>query len=122
MKKVITAGCLILALHQADPVHADDMFLPKLESAANQVIESWLANDQRGLSDAVTRLARYEYYHAAVVASECEGSYLCRIPPTALSQGENTLAAHVFLIRQEKEGVSLHPKSLFNLKHAKKTR
>lgn len=111
MKKTIMVCIMALTLCHGGVGRADEVFVVQIDRAADQLVSAWMANNRRGMSEAVTRLTRYELYNAAI--DECRGSYLCQIPPAVMNRGEDALAAYIFLIRKEREGVSLWPKAIF---------
>ncbi|MDO8721462.1 MAG: hypothetical protein Q7J31_04450 [Syntrophales bacterium] len=118
MKKTIMVCIMALTLCQGVS-RADEVFSLQIDRAADQLVTAWKANNPRGMSEAVTRLLRYELYNAAI--DECRGSYLCQIPPDIINQGEAALAAYIFLIRKEREGVSLWPKAILEPQEPKRT-
>lgn len=122
MKKaiMITAYIMVLSLGQGGICRADEVFVAQMDKAAGQLVAAWMANDRHGMSEAVNRLTRYELYNAAV--DDCRGSYLCQIPLAVMNQGEAALAAYIFLIRKEREGVSLWPKVIIDLQQPPKNR
>lgn len=114
MKKMIMVCIIALTtLCQGGVGRADEIFVMQMDKAAGQLVAAWMANNRSGMSEAVTRLTKYELYNAAL--DDCRGSYLCQIPPDVMKQGEAALAAYIFLIRKEREGVSLWPKAIIDL-------
>jgi len=99
---------MALTLCQGGVGRADEVFVMQMDKAASQLVTAWITNNHRGMSEAVTRLTRYELYNAAL--DDCRGSYLCKIPPDVMKQGEAALAAYIFLIRKEREGSACGPR------------
>lgn len=101
-----------LALSQSGFAGGGTIFLTEIERSADQAITAWVKNDAKSLDAALERLTLNETYLLAVGKSNRERSYLMSVP-TSLSGNFNSVAAYLFLIRKEREGVSLWPVSFF---------
>lgn len=88
------------------------IFVIEVERSAGQAIAAWVENDKEGLDEALEKLTLNEAYLLAVGKSNREQSYLMSVP-TSLGRNFNSVAAYLFLIRKEREGVNLWPVSLF---------
>ena len=116
MKRTIgflgTAVAFVLfVLFAPGDVCADNIFLPEIEKAVDQAIPAWIRGDANRLSAALEKLTQNEAYALAIGKSPEEG-YLGRIP-RSLNKDFNAVAAYLFLIRKEREGISLWPKCFF---------
>ncbi len=98
--------CAVRAAHSAN------IFQPAIEQAAEQAVAAWAAGDDGGLKAALERLTRNEAYLLAIGEATKEKSYLVRIP-RPLNKNMDSIAAYLFLLRKEREGIRLWPKSFF---------
>jgi len=119
MKKTTARIALILGLVlicQANPSAAlagsESVFVPEIERAVDRAVEAWEKNNPKGLKAALERLTLNETYLMAVGKSRKERSYLARVP-ASLVKNFNQVGAYLFLIRKEREGISLWPVSFF---------
>jgi len=101
-----------LALSQSGFAGSGNIFLVEIERSTGQAITAWVKNDVKSLDAAMERLTLNEAYLLAVGKSNREQSYLMSVP-TSLGRSFNSVAAYLFLIRKEREGVSLWPVSFF---------
>ena len=112
MKKIviflITVVVIILA---ARGVYADNIFSAEIEKAVDKAIPAWIEGDPKKLSAAIEKLALNEAYCMAIGKSLRDG-YLSSVPMSS-NKNFNAVAAYLFFMRKEKEGVSLWPKSFF---------
>ena len=112
MKKIvrflITVVVIMLA---ARGVYADNIFSAEIEKAVDKAISAWIEGDTKRLSATIEKLALNEAYCMAIGKSLCDG-YLSNVP-MSLNKNFNAVAAYLFFMRKEKEGVSMWPKSFF---------
>jgi len=101
---------IFIALFPAQQGFAANMniFLSEIENAVDQAIAAWIGEDAKGLEVALERLTLNETYLLAVGKSGKERSYLALVPES-LRDNFNAVAAYLFLIRKEREGVGLWP-------------
>ena len=116
MKRTIgflgTGVALVLfVLFAVGDVCAENIFLPEIEKGVSEAIPAWIRGDAERLSAALEKLAQNEAY-ALAIGNPPEEGYLERIP-NSLNKNHNAVAAYLFLIRKEREGISLWPKSFF---------
>jgi len=119
MKKIIgsiivTAAFILMCFIPARETlgGAGEIFQPEIDKAVNQTIEAWTVEKDRDLKTALERLTLNETYLMAVGGSGKDRSYLALVPKS-LGHNFNAVAAYLFLIRKEREGVSLWPLSFF---------
>lgn len=105
---LITVVVIILA---ARGVYADNIFSAEIEKAVDKAIPAWISGDTERLSAAIEKLALNQAYCMAIGKSLHDG-YLSNVP-MSLNKNFNAVAAYLFFMRKEKEGVSLWPKSFF---------
>ena len=85
--------------------------MAEVERAVDQAIPAWIAGDNKKLSAALQRLTRNEAYRM-VTGKAANKGYVAGIPKS-VSTDPNAIAACLFLIRREREGTSLWPRSFF---------
>ena len=112
MKKIviflITVVVIILAVRGA---YADNIFSAEIEKAVDKAIPAWIEGDTEQLSAAIEKLALNEAYCMAIGKSLRDG-YLSNVP-MSLNKNFNAVAAYLFFMRKEKQGVKLWPKFFF---------
>ena len=101
-----------LSLAQSGFSGSRDIFSPEIEKAVDAAIAAWAKEDAKALKTALERLTLNETYLMAVGKSSKERSYLSRVP-RSLSNNFNGVAAYLFLLRKQREGLDLRPLSLF---------
>lgn len=112
MKKIISfLIAVVVVILAAGGVCADNIFSAEIEKAVDKAIPAWIEGDTKRLSAAIEKLALNEAYCMAIGKSLRDG-YLSSVP-MALNKNFNAVAAYLFFMRKEKEGVSLWPKSFF---------
>jgi hypothetical protein len=90
----------------------EDIFSPEIERAVDKALSAWTSEDARALKAAIETLTLNETYLMAVGKSNKKSSYLALVPKT-LSDNFSAVTAYIFLIRKDREGVTLWPLSLF---------
>ena len=119
MKKMIRHFVLYIGLTllsfsfiQSGLAGSKDIFSPEIEKAVGAAIMAWTKEDAKSLKAALERLTLNETYLMAVGKSNKERSYLALVPKS-LSNNFNGVAAYLFLLRKQREGIDLRPLSLF---------
>jgi len=118
MKKMIHFALYIgltlmsLSFAQSGFAGSKDIFSPEIEKAVDAAIVAWTKEDASALKAALERLTLNETYLMAVGKSNKERSYLALVPKS-LTNNFNGVAAYLFLIRKQREGIDLKPISLF---------
>ena len=110
-KTIIFLIVLVVVAPVAGGVCADNIFSAEIEKAVDKAIPAWIKGDTKRLSAAIEKLALNEAYCMAIGKSLRDG-YLSSVP-MSLNKNFNAVAAYLFFMRKEKEGVSLWPKSFF---------
>jgi len=124
MKKMIHfalyIGLTLLSLSfvQSGFAGSKDIFSPEIEKAVDAAIMAWIKEDAKTLKAALERVTLNETYLMAVGKSNKERSYLALVPKS-LSNNFNGVAAYLFLLRKQREGIDLRPLSLFEGKRFK---
>ena len=112
MKKiVIFLITVVVIMLVARGVYADNIFSAEIEKAVDKAIPAWIKGNPKRLSAAIEKLALNEAYCMAIGKSLRDG-YLSNVP-MSLNKNFNAVAAYLFFMRKEKQGVSLWPKSFF---------
>ena len=113
MKKIVSFLITVVAavMPAAGGVCADNIFSAEIEKAVDKAIPAWIEGDTKRLSAAIEKLALNEVYCMAIGKSLRDG-YLSSVP-MPLNKNFYAVAAYLFFMRKEKEGVSLWPKSFF---------
>jgi hypothetical protein len=111
---LLTGLSLFIAALCASPALAGDekLFLPEMERAVDRAIAAWQQEDGKALKAGLEKLTLQETYLLAVGASTKDRSYLANVPK-GLNRNPNAVAAHLFLIRQERQGNPLLPRQVF---------
>jgi len=118
MKKMIHFALYIgltlmsLSFAQSGFAGSKDIFSPEIEKAVDAAIVAWTKEDASALKAALERLTLNETYLMAVGKSNKERSYLALVPKS-LTNNFNGVAAYLFLLRKQREGIDLRPLSLF---------
>jgi len=111
---VLFSGLILLSLSfvQSGFAGSKDIFSPEIEKAVDAAIVAWTKEDASALKAALERLTLNETYLMAVGKSNKERSYLVLVPKS-LGNNFNGVAAYLFLLRKQREGLDLRPLSLF---------
>ena len=111
---ILFSGLTLLSLSFAQSGFAGskDIFSPEIEKAVDAAIMAWTKEDAKALESSLERLTLNETYLMAVGKSNKERSYLALVPKS-LSNNFNGVAAYLFLLRKQREGLDLRPLSLF---------
>lgn len=114
MKKIALALIFITFIIPKDVLASEikALFRGNIETSVDNVIESWIKEDEKEMRESLVTLARYEKNMLAVKdeEEEFEYSYLAHIPKGLNIKG---LAAFLYLLREKREGVNLFPISFF---------
>ena len=96
------------------PVFAVDagIFVAEIDRAVDDAVSAWVRNDPKGLEKALQRLALNEAYLLALGRSVGKRSYLSQVPGS-LGVNNKAIAAYLFLIRKQREGIPLWPAEQF---------
>jgi len=113
MKKIVIFLITVVAavILAAGGVCADNIFSAEIEKAVDNAIPAWIFGDPKKLSAAIEKLALNEAYCMAIGKSLRDG-YLSNVP-MSLNKNFNAVAAYLFFMRKQKEGVSMWTKSFF---------
>ena len=112
--KIMTGVFLLIMTSLAGQGLAIDerIFLTEIENAVDQTISAWIAQDQKALEAALGKLALNEAYLLAVGKSNKNNSYLALVP-NQLSKRAESAAAYIYLIKKNRNGINLFPKTFF---------
>jgi len=110
---VLIVGIVIaMAIGQTAFAVDAGIFVAEIDRAADDAVSAWIRNDPKTLEKALQRLALNEAYLLAIGRSAVKQSYLSQVPGS-ISSNMGAMAAYLFLIRKEREGILLRPAGQF---------